>query len=224
MTCPKGCKLIIAMQTYPAKRPAAAASSGQVRPLGLTLLEMLVVLMLLGLLSTALLQGMAFFSAKYEAVQRWRQDAGQAMLRQHWFAWSVSGLAAYGVEARRFTGDGYSFAGISLQPLAADAGLPVEARWSLSAEEGDAAILRYQERSGLSDEGVDWLIAQFDDPELRFQYADRAGRWHDRWPLPEALEDWTPKAIRLSSASEAPIWLAQVSVTLDPIITEDALR
>ena len=212
------------MQTYPAKRPAAAASGSAARPLGLTLLEMLVVLMLLGLLSTALLQGMAFFSAKYESVQRWRQDAGQAMMRQHWFAWSVSGLAAYGLPAQRFAGDGFAFAGISLQPLAADAGLPVEARWTLSAAEGDAAILRYQERSGLSNEGVDWLIAQFDDPELRFQYADRAGRWHDLWPLPEALEDWTPKAIRLNSASEGPIWLAQLSVTPDPLITEDKLR
>lgn len=212
------------MQTYPAKRPAAAASGSAARPLGLTLLEMLVVLMLLGLLSTALLQGMAFFSAKYESVQRWRQDAGQAMLRQHWFAWSVSGLAAYGLPAQRFAGDGFAFAGISLQPLAADAGLPVEARWTLSAAEGDAAILRYQERSGLSNEGVDWLIAQFEDPELRFQYADRAGRWHDLWPLPEALEDWTPKAIRLNSASEGPIWLAQLSVTPDPLITEDKLR
>ena len=212
------------MQTYPAKRPAAAASGSAARPLGLTLLEMLVVLMLLGLLSTALLQGMAFFSAKYESVQRWRQDAGQAMLRQHWFAWSVSGLAAYGLPAQRFAGDGFAFAGISLQPLAADAGLPVEARWTLSAAEGDAAILRYQERSGLSNEGVDWLIAQFEDPELRFQYADRAGRWHDLWPLPEVLEDWTPKAIRLNSASEGPIWLAQLSVTPDPLITEDKLR
>lgn len=212
------------MQTYPAKRPAAAASGSAARPLGLTLLEMLVVLMLLGLLSTALLQGMAFFSAKYESVQRWRQDSGQAMLRQHWFAWSVSGLAAYGLPARRFAGDGSSFAGISLQPLAADAGLPVEARWTLNAAEGDAAILRYQERGGLSNEGVDWLIAQFEDPELRFQYADRAGRWHDLWPLPEALEDWTPKAIRLNSASEGPIWLAQLSVTPDPLITEDKLR
>ena len=215
--------MIFAKQSDPAKRLSAAASGGQARPLGLTLLEMLVVLMLLGLLSTALLQGMAFFSAKYESVQRWRQDAGQAMLRQHWFVWSVSGLAAYGLEARRFTGNESAFAGISLQPLVADAGLPVEARWSLGAEEG-VAVLRYQERSGLSNEGEDWLIARFDDPELRFQYADREGRWHDRWPLPEALEDWTPKAIRLSSASEAPIWLAQVSVTPDPIITEDALR
>lgn len=220
------CMLAAKLLPLAAKRrpPATAAKGGGLRGQGLTLLEMLVVLTLLGLLSTALLQGVAFFSAKYEAMQRWRQDAGQAMLQQHWFAWNVSGLASYGVRARRFAGDGSAFAGISLQPLAADPGLPVEARWSISAE-GETVALRYRERSGLPGaKSLEWTIAQFDDPALRFQYADPEGRWHDRWPLPEAPEAWTPSAIRLGSASEGAIWLARVSVAPDPLITEKDLR
>ena len=58
----------------------------QARPRGMTLLEMLVVLALVALLGTLIAQGLGFFLARYDTVQRVARDAGQAGLQQHWFA------------------------------------------------------------------------------------------------------------------------------------------
>ena len=184
---------------------------------GLSLLEMLVVMVLVTLLGTLLLQGIGFFTGKYQVVQRARADLSLAELQQNWFATSVRGLTPYGVEARRFVGNARAFRGITLAPLQAEPGMPVTARWTIDGE--DASVLRYAE-----DGGVPWTVLPENEERLVFDYADAAYRWYDRWPVEAAEGEWTPTYIRLRAEGEGPVWLARVQADPAPLLTEATLR
>ena len=229
----------------------------------MTLVETLVTFVILGLLGTLLLQAVSFFAARYDNVQRVHRVAALSSLGQNWFASSVRGLVPYGVEARRFAGNATSFEGITLEPLNADPGTPVTARWSIDAEgvsfteadisvasgaaERDVASGAAQRNVAVAGDVVQWRVlvgdrAQPPEGGLFFEYADREGNWHDRWPLPEPDEDpgaavssalasivtvapgWTPNLIRLVSAAGDTLWLARVEPSTTPVLIEDNYR
>lgn len=127
------------------------------RPRGLTLIETLVTFVILGFLSTLILQAVGFFAARYEGVQRVHRVAALESLQQNWFATSVQGLVPYGVTARRFQGYPTYFEGITLGPLHAEAGTPVTVRWSIVAD-----AVRYLETLGPPLPGVEWIIRPSD--------------------------------------------------------------
>lgn len=192
-------------------------SSTRARARGLTLLEMLVVMVLVTLVGTLLMQGIGFFTGKYQVVQRARADLSLAELQQNWFATSVRGLTPYGVEARRFVGNARGFRGITLTPLQAEPGMPVTARWTIDGE--DASVLRYAE-----DRGRPWTVLPENGERLVFDYADSAHRWYDRWPVEAAEGEWTPTYIRLRAENHGPLWLARVQADPAPLLTEETLR
>lgn len=136
-------------------------------PRGLTLIETLVTFVILGFLSTLILQAVGFFAARYEGVQRVHRVAALESLQQNWFATSVQGFVPYGVWARRFQGHPTYFVGITLEPLNAEAGTPVTVRWSI---ESDA--VRYLETLGHPLPGVEWTIRP-SDTFVRTPEADR---------------------------------------------------
>ena len=184
---------------------------------GLTLLEMLVVMALVTLLGTLLLQGIGYFTGKYQTVQRARADVSLSGLQQHWFVTSVRGLTPYGVDARRFVGNARAFQGITLAPLQAEPGMPVTARWSIDGE--DASTLRYSE-----DGSGGWTVLAENGEGLAFEYADSTHRWHDRWPVEAAETEWTPTYIRLRGSDRGRLWLARVQADSAPLLTEATLR
>ncbi len=174
-------------------------------------------MVLVTLLGTLLLQGVGFFTGKYQAVHRARADLSLATLQQHWFASSVRGLTPYGLAARRFVGDARTFEGITLAPLRAEPGMPVTARWGIGG--AGASTLFYAENGG-----PPLTVLNAAGARLAFDYADAAHRWHDRWPVEAAEDEWTPTFVRLRSEVHGPIWLARVEATPDPLLTEEALR
>ena len=186
-------------------------------PAGLTLLEMLVVMVLVSLLGTLLMQGVGFFTGKYQAVQRARADLSLAELQRHWFASTVRGLTPYGVEARRFVGNARAFEGITLVPLWAEPGMPVTARWTIG--DGDASTVLYAENGSRP-----WTVLPANGERFVFDYADSAFRWYDRWPVEAAEAEWTPTFVRLRSEDGDPIWLAKVQANPNPLLTEHTLR
>ena len=187
------------------------------RQAGLTLLEMLVVMVLVTLLGTLLLQGVGFFTGKYQVIQRARADLSVAELQQHWFASSVRGLTPYGVEARRFVGNPRAFQGVTLAPLWAEPGMPVTARWMIDPDAGSALL--YAENGGLP-----LTVLPGNGERLVFDYADSAFRWHDRWPVEAADGEWTPTFVRLRAADRGLVWLARVQANPNPLLTEETLR
>jgi len=210
----------------------AASDTHRTTTRGLTLVEMLVAFVIVGLLATLLIQAMGMFTARYETVQRVYRASSLASLNQHWFATTVQGIIPYGVEAHRFTGDAASFQGLTLQPLNADPATPVTARWSI--EEGRVS---YTETDIPGETVAPWTVLDTDDGSLAFEYADALGNWHDRWPVPDTgaatppvatgpitAPPWTPHLVRLKSATEGTLWIARVEPSPVPIVTEAMYR
>ena len=71
---------------------------------GLTLVEMLVVLVLASLLGTVIVQGTGFFLGQYARVQRVQLDVNEAALFEHWFVSTVAAALPSRVETRQFVG------------------------------------------------------------------------------------------------------------------------
>ena len=183
---------------------------------GLSLLETLVVLALLSLLSTLVLQGLGAFVGRYDTVQRVHRNASFAALQQHWFVTSVRGLVPAGVLARRFQGDARSFQGTTLQPLAAESGLPTRVRWHI---EGAAP----QTVAVAEDDADAWQVLVFDGDGLAFEYADSNGEWHGRWPSTGSPGEWVPRMIRLTAQDASVIWLASIAASPRPAFDERVL-
>jgi len=180
---------------------------------------MLVVFVLLGLVTMLLFQATGLFANRYETVQRLHRESTVSGLQQQWFISTVQGLVAYGVEARRFRGEAAGFKGVTLQPLATEARIPIVVRWLIDEQSGVPTVVYREERSVLGD-GVEWTVFAVDDPGLSFQYAGADGRWRGRWPVEDAPADWLPRAIRLLHSSNGTLWLAAVGTSAAPLITE----
>ena len=182
---------------------------------GLTLLEMLAVLVLVSLLGTLLIQGAGFFLGKYAMAKRVHRGAAAAALRQHWFISTVQAMVPSRLAARRFAGDASSFEGVTLQALAAEPGLPVRARWSIDLD-GASEIVVYSQEGG-----EPWTVLAADGGGLAFQYADEAGRWHDHWPLDtdprNPHRERIPHMIRLISPDGGTVWLARTELYPEPV-------
>ncbi|MDE0658659.1 MAG: type II secretion system protein [Gammaproteobacteria bacterium] len=183
-----------------------------IRLIGMTLVETLVTFVILGFLTTLILQAVGFFAARYEGVQRVHRLAALESLQQNWFATSVQGFVPYGVHARRFQGRPTYFEGITLEPLNAQAGTPVTVRWSIAED-----AVRYAESLAPMVPGIEWTVrgshtsvrpdsrSESDTPDfglnrdiemrsrsanapaagqgdLVFHYADSFANWWDHWP------------------------------------------
>ena len=187
-----------------APAPRSAARSRRAR--GLTLIEMLVVLVLVSLLGTLLIQGAGFFLGKYAVVKRTHREASLAELRQHWFVSTLQAMLSSKLEARRFAGDASSFEGVTLQALAAEPGQPARVRWSIQGDGASSAVLYAEE------DAAPWTVLRTDDGALAFQYADSDRQWHAQWqPEPDARER-IPRMVRLVSSDGRTLWLARLEL------------
>ena len=203
--------------------PFLSSTTSRSRAAGITLMEMLVVFIILGLVTTLLFQGTGFFAARYETVQRLHREAAVSGLQQHWFITTVQALVPYGREVRRFQGNEFSFAGITLQPLMAEPGMPADARWFIEERDGSRTVY-YREGWGAQMNGVEWRVLTAADANITFQYADANGRWRSRWPLDEVPTEWLPQAIRMVMPGKGTVWVARIDPSPAPVLTEEDLR
>lgn len=210
------------------RHPCGAGSAGNLRrpgnrygrrrcraARGLTLLEMLVVLVLVSLLGTVVIQGVGFFLGKYATVKRIHREASLATLRQHWFVSTVQAMVPSPLEARRFAGDASSFEGVTMQPLAAESGVSVRARWTIGGGSASSVVYAEEDRAAWT------VLAASREEGLAFQYADSDGQWHDHWPIVvdprrPPLER-IPRMVRLISAAGRTVWLARLDLSPEPV-------
>ncbi len=195
----------------------------------MSLLELMVALVLVSLLATLVIQSVSFFLARYETVRRVNRDTSEAALHSLWFAGTVRGLIPVGDDTRRFSGAPTGFVGTTLQPLRAESGTPAVVRWSI-ANGASESTLRYAESSPLP--GGEWKILALDE-ELAFEYADAAGRWHSRWPVASAPDEWLPSSIRLGRLARSGsgpggqvrvVMVGRAEASVRPLFTRAALE
>ncbi|MEM7017377.1 MAG: hypothetical protein AAF512_08575 [Pseudomonadota bacterium] len=166
--------------------------------IGLTLLEMLVVLVLTSLLSLLLFQGLGYALTLRTRFVDQLDNLRQGAIQAHWFRSSTAGLIADYEDTPNnhvFKGDEKSFNGLTLVPLDEYAGVPTLFKWELETRQ-DMQVLRYHRSNAEV-----WDIAQWQlrDAESSFRYLGHDGKWHDEWPPRQGLEPpQLPKAIMLS--------------------------
>lgn len=180
---------------------------------GLTLLELLVVLVMTSLLGTLVIQGVGFFLGRYETVNRVGKATALTLLQRHWFASTVEGMVPSLRESRRFKGRATSFEGMTLRPLAAQPGQPTRVRWSINPNAGDSSLVVYAEEGGPT-----WTVLTVREPALSFEYADSAGRWHERWPLDVGSKQGIPRMLRLVSDTGDEIWVVRPGLFPRPVV------
>lgn len=179
---------------------------------GVTLLEMLVVLIIIGLLTTLLMQGFAYVLQLRGRFLGQLSDLQQGTLQEHWFRSSTAALLAdYPdiAEPHVFKGEIKQFQGLTIASLDADVGLPVSFSWLLLLQEGNT-ILQYQ-----SSTGETWEIARWMGDSGEFSYLDSKGKWYPTWP-PQSLGiklPQLPKAIMLTGfRRDLPFtWIVQLT-------------
>ena len=178
---------------------------------GLTLLELLVVIVLVSLLSTLVIQGVGFYLGKYEIVRRVQHEASLGLLHQRWFASTARGMVPHRLERLRFVGDGAAFEGFTIQPLVAEPGMPVKVRWSITLNSNSQTV-------AYSEEGnFEWKVLELEGADLSFQYADVNASWHDSWPASGLDRKTIPHMIRLRSARGQTLWLVHLALFPEPV-------
>lgn len=180
---------------------------------GLTLLELLVVLVLASLLGVLVIQGTGFFLGRYERVAHVGRSSSQAVLQQHWFVSTVQGMVPSLRSGWRFEGDGTSIAGVTMQPLAAQSGRPVRVQWRIDPSDDGSPVVRYAE-----EDGEEWTVLTATETEVSFQYADPAGRWHDHWPLDGRPRQALPGMVRLVAETGRTVWVARPALFPEPVV------
>jgi len=180
---------------------------------GLTLLELLVVLVLITLIASVIVQGLGFFLGKYETVRRLQNRSIEASVQQRWFVGSVGSILPLSAPGRSFTGGPDELSGISLNPLAASSGLPTQISWQIVSAEDGAAELHYRE-----DGTADWLIMREPAESLTFQYADVSGTWHDRWPTSPDTRRRIPRRIKIIKTGGETVWTVALEFFPEPVL------
>lgn len=179
---------------------------------GFTLLELLVVLVLVSLLGTLVIQGTGFFLGRYETVMRVGRESSLASLQRHWFVSTVRGMLPSLRSKRRFEGDATSVEAVTMQPLAAQPGLPTRVQWHIDLSDDGSLVVRYVEEGG-----VEWPVLALTETDVSFQYADQAGQWHDHWPLDGRPRQALPRMVRLVAETGRVVWVARPALFPEPV-------
>ena len=159
---------------------------------GLTLMEMLVVLVLTSLVATLLLQGTTFLYGSHERVDYHLKLMQKDILPDSWFRASVAKLAASLDEDAGFSGNANGFKGYSYASVTEEEGKLVRVEWWLN-ETGQGVEL------WLAQSGHENLLTQqwADAQSAQFFYMNHSGQYSSAWPTTDQEKLLLPLAIRL---------------------------
>ena len=164
------------------------------RQRGVTLLELLVVMVLLAVISTMLMQGLSVALSTYEKVQRRQYEGVPYMLASSWFVQSVAGMEAQLDVGRQFKGNASSMSGISHSALVGRNGQVQPIEWRISQMPDGSVALQYQQL------GIAWTLARWPEgTKAHFFYREQDGSPQKQWPPPEPWVSAVPDG-RLPSA------------------------
>lgn len=179
---------------------------------GLTLLEMLVVLIIAAMAITLGFQSLEQWGRADAAVSAFTQQGRQARLLQNWTQASIRAL--HPVEERPFAGDAASWSGVTLQPVFELQGGATEVRWQI-IQDGDAVAL------GIEESGTVTRVPLQGVSAAGFEYVDRSGAVYTQWPPALGLHDQLPSSVvlRLKDASGGQrLWGAGVAGIRNPVL------
>lgn len=150
---------------------------------GFSLVEVLVVLLIVGLVSTILIQGMAQVFAARERLAPYIDRGEDAARLSLWFRQVAGGAVPdFKGGAHVFRGDGQGLSGLTLAPLGGRVGAPTV--FSLTIETGEDGTRALVERSenGPTIRLMTWRAGEPGADLAGFRYWDGT-TWVDKWPV-----------------------------------------
>lgn len=172
---------------------------------GFTLLEVLVVLVIVGLTTGLLLQGLQHTLRLQERFSLEMFNGRTGAMQSSWYREVVNGLMPdHGSGKNRFKGERQRFEGLTLAPLVGEPGSPVPFAFELRVDaRSKVTSLNYvggEDPFASSDNSV--AIMSWTGGEAEFVYFDEQGEPHDAWP--PFLGSWPqlPSSIRLRTGSD----------------------
>lgn len=179
---------------------------------GLTLLEMLVTLVIIGLAMGLIGQAMGQFVRVERLLERSGVEGQTQLMRREQVRSLLAGLLTEQVNRPDLVrGDA---AGLQFQSTAAAAfGAPVGATLKLSLE-ADGPLQRLRLKTAADEEPVELL--RWTGSPGRIAYQDRKGEWHASWPVDPERVRRLPRAIRLELGPEAGGVLMAPMVSTEP--------
>ena len=174
---------------------------------GLTLVELLVVLVLTSLLMTLVVQGLGTVLVNLDRVASYQQDVNRGLLQNRWFITSVSAVVAHSSSERSFTGDEEGFTALTLEPLATASGIPTMMRWHLVPSSTGGLDVIYSEGDRIS-----WRLASLPFSQAEFEYFSREQGWVGSWNQQDIRNEYIPRQVRLRrrDGEEDVFWLANL--------------
>ncbi|WP_374013064.1 type II secretion system protein J [Pseudoxanthomonas koreensis] len=181
------------------------------RAAGLTLLEMLVVLIIAGMALAIGFQSLGQWRRADAAINGLNAQTRQATLARSWLESSVRALVP--VEDEEFSGDATGFAGVTLQPLLDSQGGATPVTWKAVSSAG---VVRLE----LDEAGHPLVLPLDRASNAEFAYLDKEGRFHPQWPPALGLHDHLPSGVVLrldSDTGQQRLWSARIVGIRNPI-------
>jgi len=169
---------------------------------GFTLLEALVVLVITGMISAVLVQGLSLLLNARTSVQDKLVAVDETIIQQSLFLEPLRGVVPdYPERPHVFVGEAQRLHGLTARPLQARAGTPVPFTLTIAYDGRlNQSTMTYQE-----DNTEPLLIGSWEGAEGTFAYRDITGAWRESWPPeddPRAPQ--TPWLIRLAKGTGFP--------------------
>ena len=194
------------------RRRVSCGSADAVLHRGFTLMEMLVTLVILSMISTLLWQALQQMAAMERLLQSTGAQSQLLMIRREWIRNLIeTALPEKQNAAVVFQGDGRALKLASAEtfnlPRLGVGALQLSLRHDPSQRHNRITLAPMQS------EGFDALASTVEMPSItllswtgepaRFSYQDRTGKWHDEWPVPQALVKRLPSSVKIDLGDEA---------------------
>jgi Tfp pilus assembly protein PilV len=165
---------------------------------GISLLEVLVVIVLTGLVSTMLLQATTFTLAAFDKNKGYQNRYQRELLSSRWMRDSIEHLVASLDEEFSMNGSNLRLEGYSLAPLYKKSGELVRVEWSID-KAGDRQQLWYKEG-----DGKNLLMASWAARNASFTYIASDGTEYSQWPAGENEVGHVPAQVKLDIDDDLP--------------------
>lgn len=157
---------------------------GTRRTTGLTLVEMLVVIVLTALTATLVMQGIGQGLGLFQRVAADQGQIYRELVSRLWIQQTLSTAVANTGERDEFIGEASTLQLKTFRPLLGSEGIATAIVWSMRPDRG----LDYQE-------GEQRVAIAALPGLLRFEYQDGEANWHLRWPADDSHA--LPERVRL---------------------------
>lgn len=177
---------------------------------GLTLLEMMVVLLIASMAITLGFQSLGQWRRANAAISSISGATQQATLTESWLQSSLRSLIP--LEQSPFKGEPDRLQGVAVQPVQSHQGGATDVEWSISQERGGQQLL-------LKEDARQIALPLPGVTRATFEYVDKDGRIHAQWPPKLGLHDHLPALIVLRQEMDdgsVRLWTSAIAGSHNP--------